>query len=229
MSLTPKQVSASVVESAPFIDIRNARSEACTLSADTVDGGNTPTTQLRRGLCVGYDGGTGDYIDAGDASVDTHDVAVVDSSEAPDGDWASQTLTVDIEGLGALTRTLDAGISNLATAIADINNSALGAFVTASNNGAGRLRLTANKPFSRLSVSSGLSTAYGGVTVSDDATPTKYGLLQHPIVSMLDPGGTAVKKNATIITANAIVREADVPNLTQAARQYFAANGVIFE
>lgn len=221
MSIQAGQESVSVSEPRPFLDIDSARIKPCTLHEDTRDSTNTPTTQLRRGLVVGYDSANDAYYDAGDAAVDAHEQAVVDSAEAPDSNWQGETLTVNVEGVGQIVHTLDGSLTNLAGAIADINGNPVGAFVTASNDGSGNLRLTANSPGRRMTVASSLSTAYGGATLADDAALTTYGILYETIPSILDISGSAAKRNATIVIANAVVRESDLLELTQAARTYF--------
>lgn len=221
MSIQAGQESVSVGQPRPFLDIDSARIKPCTLHEDTRDSTNTPTTQLRRGLVVGYDSGNDAYYDAGDAAVDAHEQAVIDSAEAPDSDWQGETITIDVEGVGQIVHTVGGSVTNIATAITDINGSGAGAFVTASNDGSGNLRLTANSPGRRMTVASSLSTAYGGSTLTDDADLTTYGILYETIPSVLDMSGSATKRNASIVIANAVVRESDLLELTQAARTYF--------
>lgn len=230
---TPAQNSVTLTENEPFIDVRNARYEDVTIASDTIDTNNTPTTQLRKGLIVGEES-AGTFVDAADAGVTAHANAAITSAEAPDGDWEATTLTVEVIGAGRIAYTLGSltTVTNLATAIADINNGPLGALVFASNNGGGLLTLTAVKPGAVLSVTSSLATAYAaGANTETTASPTftKYGILAEMIPSMLGIDDAVEAKNAKIVTGNAVVLTSALLGLTTAARQYLAANGVIFQ
>jgi hypothetical protein len=230
MSKTPAQSSVNLVENQPFIDIRNARHEEVTLDSTTIDATNTPTTQLRKGLVVGYDSAGANYLDAADAAVDAHTYGAVTSAEAPDGDWEAETLTIEVEGVGRIAYVSGSltTVSNIATCIADINNGPLGALVVASNSG-GNLLLTAIKAGVTLSVTSSLATAYAagaGVATTSAGALTKYGILATAIPSTLGINDTAEDRNVTIVSANAIVRSADLLGVTTAARQWFEANGI---
>lgn len=232
MSIQSGQNSVSLVENQPFIDLRNARIESVSIDPTTVDATNTPTTQLRRGLVLGYDSAGLNYVDAGDALVDAHTKGTIDSAEAPDGDWDATTLTVAVPGIGRIVYTLgsETAISNLATAIADINDGPLGTLVFASDNGSGLLRLQSVKEGATLSVKSSLATAYAAganVETTNTGSLTKYGILYDPIPSMLGIADSAADRNAAIVTANAIVRESDLLGLTTAAREYFAQNNIV--
>lgn len=226
-----RQNSVSLVENQPFIDDRNARVEGVSIDSTTRDSTNTPATQLRRGLVVGYDSAGLNYVDASDSAVDAHTKGTIDSAEAPDGDWDGETLTVAVVGLGTIAYTLgsETTITNLATAISDINDGPLGTLVFASNNGSGNLRLEAVKQGVVLSVTCSLATAYaaGANTETTNAgTLNKYGILYDPIPSVLGIDDAAEDRNASIVTANAIVRESDLFELTTAAREYFEQNGI---
>jgi len=230
MSKQAGQNSVSLVENQPFIDIRNARMEGVSIDATARDSANTPTTQLRRGLVVGYDSAGANYIDASDAAVDAHTYGSHTSAEAPDGDWDGTTIAFSVPGQGTFTHTwgsLGTSISNLATAILDINGTNAGAFVLASASGA-NLLLTAIRPGVTLSITPSLATAYAGgaAEATSDGALVKYGILLDPIVSMFGIDDAAEDKNATIVTANAIVRSSDLLELTTAAKIYFEANDI---
>lgn len=232
MSDTVVPQSVSLVENEPFVDTRSAKRESVTLSASTVDSTNSPTTQLRRGLVVGYDAGTGYWIDAGDATVDADVQSYIDSAEAPYSGWQSTTLIITVPGEGTITHTWSGSLANLSDAIADILNNPAGSLVTGSNNGSGLLRLTANKPGVRLSLTPSLATAYAAgantENTNDTGALTNFGILEDPIPSTLDNGGTAVAKRATIITRNAVVRRSKLLGLTTQALNYFLANNITF-
>lgn len=225
MVLNPAQTSAQLVENQPFIDIRNARHEAVTLNSATVDSGNTPTTQLRKGLVVG-ERSDGAFIDAEDATVVGNTAASITSAEAVDSDWVSKTLTASIPSEG-LTVTVTAGGSDDTAAkyvtllMADTNFAANFLAVALGSS----LVITARRKGIRIEVSSNLSTAFAA-NASSTGTMTKYGILAASIPSMLGIADAATDHNASIITANAIVREANLLNLTAEARQYFAAKGI---
>lgn len=233
MSLTPAQTSVEYVENQPFLDIRNARQEAVTIDSTTIDSTNTPTTQLRKGLVVGYDSAGLNYVDAADAAVDAHTQGAITSAEAPDADWNGETLTVTVESQGTITAYVigsHGAVSNLATMITDINSGALGGLIFAADSGA-NIILTAVQPGVRLSVTCSLATAFAagaGVETTSDGVLNKYGVLANGIPSMLGIADVAADRNATIVTAHAIVREADLLGLTTAARLWFNANGVQF-
>ena len=224
------QNSVSLVENQPFIDIRNARIEGVSIDSTAVDSTNTPTTQLRRGLTVGYDAAGGNYIDAGDAAVDAHTFGSHTSAEAPDGDWEATTLAVTVPGQGSVTHTWGSHttVTNLASAILDINGSAaVGSLIVASTSTTNIL-LTAVNPGVTLSIPPSLATAFAGGAAEATSTGalTKYGVLLDPIVSMFGIDDAVEDKNASIVTANAILRSSDVLELTTAARQYFEANNI---
>jgi len=231
MSLQGGQESASLVENEPFIDDRNARVEGVSVDSTCVDSTNTPTTQLRRGLVVGYDSAGKNYVDANDSLVDAHTYSSLTSAEAPDGDWEGETILVTIPGQGSVTHTLGSHttVTNLASAILDINGSAaIGSLVQASASGANIL-LTAIQPGVVLEITPSLATAFaGGAAVQSNSSGSlnKFGILYDPIVSMLGFGGVVSDKKASIVTANAIVRESDLFELNSAARLAFAANGI---
>lgn len=233
MSKTPAQNSVTLSENQPFLDIRYATIEEVTLASDVIDTDNTPTTQLRKGLVVGEES-AGTFVDAADAGVVAHANAAITSAEAPDGDWEAETLTVQVVGDGGpivYTLGTNTTVSNLATAIADINASSLSDLVVASSSGA-NLLITANKAGALLSVTCSLATAYAagaGVETTAAATFTKYGILMTTIPSTLGIDSVAETRNASIVTRNARCRESDVLGLTTAARQWFEANGVSFE
>jgi len=229
MATVPGQISGELVTNEPFIEVRNAQAEDVTLNAATVDSGNSPTTQLRRGLVIGYDGGNLDFVGAAAAAVDAHVAAFADSAEAPDADWASETLTIELSGGFTHTITLDAGITNLATAITDINtDAALGSVVVASDDGGGLLRLTPTNVTQTIAVSSSLATAYGGVTVTGSPTLTKYGIMSTPIPSTIGLTGAAEAQQVGMFTGRMVVDASLCFELTAAARIYFEANGVVF-
>lgn len=230
MSIIPGAVTSDLVERVAFGKIINARTRSATIHSATVDDGNTPTTQLRRGLIVGKRS-DGKFINAEAASVVAHTKSRVDSLEAPDGDWASETLTVSVEGLGSVTFTMDSGITNLATFLADFNASNASVFATASNDGSGKARITANKAGVAISVQSSLAGAFNADADTDTSDSsgalTEYGCLQDPIPDMT-VNGTATDHQATILTRDFDLLSVDVEadNLTIAAREYFEANNV---
>ena len=52
---------------------------------------------------------TGRYVEANDTNGDTNSPASVSASETADGDWASKTITVNVNGMDLVTVTLGAG------------------------------------------------------------------------------------------------------------------------
>ena len=225
MVLNPAQTSAQLVENQPFIDIRNARHEAVTLQSATIDSTNTPTTQLRKGLVVG-ERSDGAFIDAEDATVVANTVASITSAEAVDGDWVSKITTVSIPAEG-LSVSITAGGSDDTAAkyvtllMADTVFEANFLAVALGSN----LVISARRKGIRIEVSSTLATAFAA-SANSTGVQTKYGILAASIPSMLGIADAATDHNASIITANAIVREANLLNLTASAREYFAATGI---
>ena len=230
MSTTPTQNAAEIVENEPFIDTRNATREAVTLSEDTVDAGNSPTTQLRRGLVLGYDGGLDLWIDAGDATVDAHEQAVVTSVEAPDADWQSMVLTVTIDGVDYEV-TAGGGDDTIGEFVTLINDSpVLAPHVIASDSGGDDfLVITSRKSGVRMTVTADLASAFGAAGLTDTAEYTKFGILADPVASMLGIDGAVEKKRATVITANAVVRGSRLFQMTGAAREFLRNRGILFE
>lgn len=227
---TPAQLAGNLAENEPFINTTGGRPFGITMNSASVDSANTPTTQLRRGLVVGFDSATGAYFNASNAAVDAHVKASVDSAEAPDGDWEATTLTVALTGIGALTHVMGSNttVTNLATAIADINaDPALAPYIIASDNGSGLLRITAVQDGVDIEVSSSLSTAYGGVTVSGSATLTTYGILMDPVVSMRGINDDLVDRRAQAYIGRVVAKEDRLFDLTLAAKTYFEKAGII--
>jgi hypothetical protein len=231
MSKTPDQTSATLVENQPFLDIRNARIEAATLDSLTRDDANTITTQLRKGLVVGESGSdAGKYVDAGDATVQTNVAANVSALETADSGWQSATITASIAEEGvSVTVTLGGADDTDAEVVIALNaNEAFNAhFIATAPSGV--VLITAIRTGPAIKVISSLATAYGAAGVSGSPTLTKYGLLMETVRSILGIDDAAEDRNVAIITANAIIREDNVPNLTDAARLWFARNGVSFE
>lgn len=232
MSKAAGQFSTSLVENDVFLDLRSATIEPCSIDSTAVDSTNSPTTQLRRGLVVGYDGAGLNFVDAADSTVDAHTFGAITSAEAPDSDWNGTTLTVEEVGVGKIAYVVGGvgAVSNLATMLVDVNQGPLGALVVGSNNGSGLLTLTAIRPGVVLSVTSSLSTAYAagaGVETTNAGALNKYGILLTPIASMLGISDSAEDKNASIVTANARVKSAGLLGMTTAARQWFDANNIL--
>jgi len=231
MATVPGQISGELVTNEPFVEVRNAQAEDVTLDSATVDSGNSPTTQLRRGLVVGYDSANLNYVGAEAAAVDAHVAALADSAEAPDVNWQAQTLTITMSDGFTHTHTLGSNttITNLATAITDINTDpVLASRVVASDDGGGLLRLTATDVTATLAVSSSLATAYGGVTVTGQPTLNKYGIMSTPIPSTIGLTGAAEAQQVGIFTGRMVVDASLCFELTAAARIFFEANGVVF-
>lgn len=229
MSIIPGATKSTYTERAAFGKTVAASRRSATIHEDTEDAGNSPVTQLRRGLIVGKDA-NGKFIHAESGSVEAHTKSHVTSLEAPDGDWAGETVKVTVEGLGSVEYTVDAGVTNLASFISDFNASPASAFATASTDTT-KVRITANKPGVAIGVQSSLAGAFNLVadTDTEDSSGelTPYGCLQDGIPSMLD-NGVAVDRQATLLTRNFELLSADIEadNLTMEAREYFARNGV---
>ena len=227
MTLPVNPEAASIVQNEPFIDTRNARREAVTLNSATVDSGNSPTTQLRKGLVVGRDSGTDTWYNASNAAVDANTPAFVDSDEAPDSDWDTTTTTLVNDGK-TYTFTY-ASVTNLADAIAELEaDPEIANSFDFANDGSGNLRITSKEAGTRLSVSSDLASAYGGVTVVSTDEFNAFGILEETIVSTLDINGTATKRRATVITRNAVVRGSLLLDMTDEARETLKAQNIQF-
>lgn len=229
MSKTPAQNSVELVENQPFIDIRSARFEEVTIDSVARDDNNTPTTQLRKGLVLGESGSdAGKFVDAADATVQANAAAYIDSAEAPDGDWEGETITIEVEGEGVLasyTLGTNTTVSNLATLIQDLEaEPGVNALVRIANNGSGAARFTALDQTARLIITCSLATAFdAAANAANTASPTvtKYVVLAETIRSILGIDDSAEDRNASVVSANAILSEDDLLSLTQDARDYF--------
>jgi hypothetical protein len=223
---TPAQSSVSLVENQPFVDIRNARQEEVTLDSTTRDDGNTPTSQLRKGLIVAQLA-SGKFIDAADGSAPANVAAFVDSSEAADGDWPLTTITSKLPKLGvSVSVTLGGADNTSALVVAALNaDPSFRNYFLASVQGV-LVRITALLKGQRLQVTSSLATAFGASGQSSNGTFTKHGILASTIPSLLGIADAAEDRNATVITENAIVREANLFGLSEDGRLWFAQHGI---
>jgi hypothetical protein len=230
MSQTPSQSNVTFNRRMAFQDIRSLFAENITLNSITVDPLNTPTTQLRAGLVVGQRA-DGTYVDAADATVVAHTSSAITSLVAPVAGWQGETLTATVPGLGTITHTFAASVTNIATAIADVTANPVGGLVSPANS-AGNLQLTANKPGVLLSITCSLAGAFeavGGVEITNNTGAlTIYGILRDGIPSMIGIADVVEDKNAHIATKRFVAISSAIDNLTTAARQYFDANGVTF-
>lgn len=229
MSLTPAAQSVDYPGRKPFLNTNSARRKEVTLDAATVDSGNSPTTILRRGLVLAKTSG-GDWIDAADATANENEAATVDSLEPPDSDWTGKILTFILNDEESFTVTLGT-ITDLNSAIADLNaDLAFYANFIAEDDGSGNLRVKTRRKGADqyLSVAANLSTAYGGVAVTDRGSYGEFGVLEEP-VDMLDISGAAAAKNGLVVTHNATVDENRLTSLTEGARVALAANGFKLE
>lgn len=230
MSLTAAQTGVNFTQNEPFLDIRDAIMEAATIHSTTIDADNTPTTQLRRGLVLGYDSASLKFVDAADALVDANTQAVVTASETADTDWDGETITVQEPEFGnSVTVTLAGSDDTDAEVVTALNaNHLFTSFATASVSGS-RVVITAHKYGTRLEVTSSLSTAFGASGTTSTGTKTKHGILLDPIPSMLGIADAAIDRRATIVTGNAVVMSANLLGITDAARQWFRDNNIILK
>ena len=227
MSATPAQYSAEAEENYPFIDRRNAQLLSITIHEDTVDSGSTTTTQLRPGLVLGETSTAGVFIDAGDATVAASTKSSVTSAENVDGDWASTTITVEVLETGASYSVTASGTDDTAAEFVTLINGDAGiaAVVVASADGSD-LVITAREYGVTIKVTSDLATAFGASgTTSTNGDVTRHVILDQQILSMLE-FGTARKKQAVSVVANAVVRESLLTSLTAEARQSFKLNNI---
>lgn len=172
------------------------------ISASTnVDSGGPRTTMLRPGTILlkgasdnkWYDDETGGRASA---------PATISSSEAPDADWQSATITLTIDGVAVVTVTLGAADDTIAELVTALNaNAAFRANAIASDSGAADLvKIDAIDPAVHLKVTSSLATAFGAdgkeafPTEADIAVITEY-------CDQLNPLGTAADARVSAVRA----------------------------
>lgn len=217
-----------VVANEPFIGFSEDSRRAVTLAAATVDGGNSPTTQLRRGLVLGYDIGADVWLHASHADVDVSAAAAITAAETADADWASKTFTAALPEIGvSVTVTSGAGDDDDTKIATVLNGDAQFANFFVASVVATRVVITANRTGLLLTVASSLTTAFAA-GASNAPVKGKYAVLDDAIASMRDfTGGATAKKRASARTRNFTAKESLLLGITADARQYFRENGII--
>lgn len=170
------------------------------IESGATDSGHTnQTNTLRPGQVLIKKTGSTKFIVASDyANADPGSVAVVDSAEAPDSDWASTTITLYRNGVLVATVTAAAGDDTLGEFLTLLNSDqSFAANAIAADDGGGNLRITdLQGGGDALRVESTLATAYGtaggaGSYAEDEGElPDVRVTLEE--VTMVDANGTAM-------------------------------------
>jgi hypothetical protein len=204
---------------------------AAQLISTATDSGASPTTTIRKGNCIVKKTSTGlFYIDDGITNAggaDRNTPASVTAAETADGDWASKTITIYVDGGPAQVVTLGATDDTDAEVVAAIMLQTTGVKATVvssrvviKTDGAGAHRT--------LTVASNLSTAFGASdSVPAYGTDAEYYITEEE-VSTLDPNTGSAATVEVKTSFKAYYDESQLLNLSAEARATLSRRGARF-
>lgn len=190
---------------------------------------DVPTSRFVDGCVVVKRTSTGEYVEADDANGDRNAAAVVVSEEAPDGGWASTTLTVTV-GDESHDIALGANDDTLAEVIAALEGDAnFARLCTAADDGSGNLQITTRQKGAEayLKVESDLDDAFTADGKEDRGEWADYRITKS-IRDLIDINGSAKDRMCPMVIGDAEVDESELYFLTNDARQALRARGVVF-
>lgn len=202
------------------------RDQAAMVDGTTRDSTNSPTTRIRAGTVLGAMS-DGTFVDAGDSAVVASTQAYVDSSEAPDGDWTGQTLTVTYDGVTLIDAYTLTG-NDLTTIIAELSALSNVDKLSFTNDGSGNLRISSIEAGPHhITVASDLSTAYGGSTQEDLGDDGDYRVLLETI-DVEDPLDGTDKDVKAKVAYVGDWDESELLEMTDEARRVLLSRGSRF-
>lgn len=203
------------------------------LKSTVTDSGASPTTTIRKGNSIVKKTSDGlFYLDDGPAnasSADRNTVAAVVAQETADGDWASKTISVYVNGSLLVTVTLGGGDDTDAEVVTALNGNAIFAANCIASASGSRVHIKTLKAGADqyLYVTSNLSTAFGSSGQTGSGTDAEYYITEEE-VSMLDPDTGAVADRPVKTSFAAYYDESELLNLSAEARATLSRRGARF-
>jgi hypothetical protein len=173
-------------------DALSARIEDVVVDSGCTDS-TTPTYRLRPGTVLVKRTSTGRYIAANDSNADVPTQAVVTASETADGDWASATITITLNGIALVTVSLGGSDDTDAEVVTALNGNAIfAANCIASASGSRVIVKTLRGGADvALKVTSSLSTAFGASGTFASGTDPEVAVTDD-WVDLQDDAGNAI-------------------------------------
>lgn len=197
----------------------------------------SPTYRLPPGSVVVKKTSTGKFVHSTDPSGDRNSGAVVTSAEVPDGDWASKTITLTIDGRPIVTVTLGGSDDTTSEVVTALNaNPTFAAYATASGADGAVLTVTSKATGAgvNMKLTSNLLTAFGSAGKDAAGVDADYRVTRE-FADMKDRDGNAIEPStmtylAGCFNANEFAVDGNGDStLTGEAEAVLARRGSTFE